>query len=99
LIWITLRSLNEARRRIDDPQGKSLADGVYFCLIGYMFTSFFVTCEFELLYLLLAVALVVISLAKVPVRYTKADAKNVLKIQAAGMFLFFMITKLFYRLL
>ena len=56
----------------------------------------FVTAEFELLYVLLALAMVVVKLTGMTVKFEFKDMKNVALIQLAGMLVFFTITRVYY---
>jgi O-antigen ligase len=96
LIYISLRGLLAARLKIENPRDRSLADGLWICLIGYCATSFFVTCEFELLYVFLALAMTVARLTETPVPFERRDMRNVFGLQLTGMAVFFFITRIFH---
>lgn len=97
VIYASLKGLFMARRLITDEREKSLVEGLTICIVGYLFTSFFVTAEFELLYVLLALALATTRLKKVTIPYSFKDVRNILGIQFAGMLVFFIITRVYYK--
>jgi len=97
LLYVSLKGLFEARALAENDQEKSIMEGLLICIVGYIFTSFFITAEFELLYVLLALALVATRLKNVSVRYSFADFRNVIGIQVVGMTGFFILTRIYYQ--
>ncbi len=97
LLYVSVKSLRACRPLIQDPRHRSLADGLLIALAGYIITSFFVTAEFELLYVLLALSMTVVRLSGYTVRFGFRDFKNVAFFQLAGMAVFFTITRVYFK--
>lgn len=97
LLYVSVMSLIKARGMLEDPRQRSLVDGLLICVLGYLATSLFITAEFELLYVLLALCMVVVRLVGVTVEYRLPDMKRVAFIQAAGVSGFWFFTKIYYR--
>lgn len=97
LLYVSIKSLLAARARIQAPRDRSLVEGLWICILGYLFTSLFITTEFELLYVLLALSISVVRITDTPIEFRFADMRRVAGLQAAGMLGFFAITRLYYR--
>ncbi|MBI4396969.1 MAG: O-antigen ligase family protein [Elusimicrobia bacterium] len=97
LLYVSVRSLKQAKDALRSPMEKSLANGLLICIIGYLVTSLFITAEFELLYVLLALSMAVVKQAGIAVRFARKDMRNVALIEGAGMAGLWLVTKVYYR--
>jgi O-antigen ligase len=97
LLYVSVMSLVKARALIFHRGHRSLVDGLLICIAGYLATSLFITAEFELLYVLLALSMVVARLTGQAVEYKLPDMKRVAAVQFAGVTGFWLFTKVYYR--
>ena len=95
LLYISVRTLVQAKAALTDPQQLSLAEALLISILGYIATMTFVTCEFELMYVILALSMVVVRLSGVQVRFTMRDFRNVLLIQGGGIVVFWTMIQVF----
>ncbi len=98
LLYVSLQGLIGARARAENAQERSIMEGLLICIISYLCTSCFVTAEFELLYVFLALALVATRLKNVEVHFKVNDFRNVALIQAFGMTAFFIVTRVYFKI-
>jgi O-antigen ligase len=74
LNYVSVKGLWFARRQATDPRLRALGTGFLSALLGYLLVSFFITTEFDLLYILHALAGAYISLTGMRLSFTVRDA-------------------------
>jgi len=96
LIYVSLKGLLAAKSKtVEGSKEDSLVTGLLICIVGYLFTALFITCEFELFYVFLGLSIVAARLKGVTVDFRLQDVSKVLGIQAAAVMMFWVITKVY----
>jgi O-antigen ligase len=95
LLYLCMKGLLLSRK-VCQPEMLPIVNGLLYCLIGYQFSSFFVTTETELLYVYYALAGSVATHTVGHIEFGKKDVRNVIFIEIGGL-LFFWIIVMVYK--
>ncbi len=98
LLYLTFKGLNKARKETEDEQLLMYLTAIYYALIGYLFTSVFITTEFVLLYLLIGIAASLTNIAGVKIEFELPDAVKVTGIIIGLMLTFFIGIRIFWAI-
>jgi putative inorganic carbon (HCO3(-)) transporter len=98
LLYMTFQGLYQVRRDTQDTRLRDMAHTMLLVLTGYVITSFFITAEFELLYLFIAIACTLMCVAGVRPSLAPKDLRNILAVDMALGMGFFIITRIYWKL-
>jgi O-antigen ligase len=96
LLYVTIVSLIRAKKETSNEELKLFMNAMSLSLWGYIFTSMFITTEFELLYLFIALSLSLSKIAGVKLNYGFNDMKYIVIIDIAIITTLYSITKLYW---
>ena len=83
LLYIVMKSLWQLNSEPKDLVTSTYARGLFVAMVGYVFSSLFVTLEYLTYYLLMAICLSLPRIVGRPLTFTMRDARNVFVIMEA----------------
>ena len=84
------------------PPLASMRRAVFVSFVGYLAASMFISTDFEPLYILMALCVAILELARretglqLPLKFTKADVKNILMLEIGGVIGLYVFTEVFW---